>query len=385
MWILTRWFRNEIAYFYQKYFMKKLFWIWFVVASGCSQNPDLVINGSIDTLEPTKIIRYVPDTNNQPRPYDTVVSQKGEFSFKIIVDVPALNFIMVEGQSGNFPFISEKGELKMNIETQNLTNSKVVGTLSNDDLFAFKEKSNEFGVGLNSLTTQINEARQFNDNLLVEELQKQYLQLQEEIKAYEVSLVKEKTNSYLAALMLDRMLNTKTMAPLQAKPIFSNYTSRIKNTALGKAIEEKLNAPVSPTSIGNQAPNFTAPSPDGTLIELSQRLRKITILDFWASWCRPCRVENPNLVRTYNKLKNKGLHIVSVSLDRDKKRWVQAIQDDGLNWDHVSNLQYWRDPVAQLYKVSSIPATFILDESGVIIAKNLRGPQLEATLSRLLQ
>ena len=260
-----------------------------------------------------------------------------------------------------------------------------MGTLSNDDFFAFKEKSNEFGVGLNSLTTQINEARQFNDNLLVEELQKQYLQLQEEIKAYEVSLVKEKTNSYLAALMLDRMLNTKTMAPLQAKPIFSNYTSRIKNTTLGKAIEDKLNAPVSPTSIGNQAPNFTAPSPDGTLIELSQQLGKITILDFWASWCRPCRVENPNLVRIYNKLKNKGLHIVSVSLDRDKKRWVQAIQDDGLNWDHVSNLQYWRDPVAQLYKVSSIPATFILDENGVIIAKNLRGPQLEATLSRLLQ
>ena len=154
---------------------------------------------------------------------------------------------------------------------------------------------------------------------------------------------------------------------------------------MGKAIQDKLNAPASTTSIGNQAPNFTAPSPDGTLIELSQQLGKITILDFWASWCRPCRVENPNLVRTYNKLKNKGLHIVSVSLDRDKKRWVQAIQDDGLNWDHVSNLQYWRDPVAQLYKVSSIPATFILDENGVIIAKNLRGPQLEATLSRLLQ
>lgn len=385
MWVLTRRFRNEIAYFYQKYSMKKLFGIWFVVVLGCSQNPDLVINGSIDTLEPTKIIRYIPDTNNQPRPYDTVVSKEGEFSFKITVDVPTLNFIMVEGQAGNFPFISEKGELQMSIETQNLTNSKVVGTLSNDDLIAFKEKSNEFGVGLNSLTTQINEARQFNDNLLVEELQKQYLQLQEEIKAYEVSLVKEKTNSYLAALMLDRMLNTKTIVPLQAKPIFSNYTSRIKNTTLGRAIEDKLNAPVSPTSIGNQAPNFTAPSPDGTLIELSQQLGKITILDFWASWCRPCRVENPNLVRTYNKLKNKGLHVVSVSLDRDKKRWIQAIQDDGLNWDHVSNLQYWRDPVAQLYKVSSIPATFILDENGVIIAKNLRGPELEATLSRLLQ
>ena len=95
-----------------------------------------------------------------------------------------------------------------------------MGTLSNDDLFAFKEKSNEFGVGLNSLTTQINEARQFNDNLLVEELQKQYIQLQEEIKAYEVSLVKEKTNSYLAALMLDRMLNTKTMAPSKLSPFF---------------------------------------------------------------------------------------------------------------------------------------------------------------------
>ncbi len=97
---------------FTKVFYEKAFWIWFVVVSGCSQNPDLVINGSIDTLEPTKIIRYIPDTNNQPRPYDTVVSQEGEFSFKIIVDVPTLNFIMVEGQSGNFLLSPKKGNYK---------------------------------------------------------------------------------------------------------------------------------------------------------------------------------------------------------------------------------------------------------------------------------
>ena len=154
---------------------------------------------------------------------------------------------------------------------------------------------------------------------------------------------------------------------------------------LGQGIQSVLSAPLSPTAIGNKAPNFTAPSPEGTTLELQKQLSKITVLDFWASWCRPCRVENPNLVRTYNKLKDKGLHIVSVSLDRDKKRWIQAIKDDGLTWDHVSNLQYWRDPVAQLYKVSSIPAMFILDENGIILAKNLRGAQLEAKLTQLLQ
>ena len=132
------------------------------------------------------------------------------------------------------------------------------------------------------------------------------------------------------------------------------------------------------------APLFDGPDPDGGTFSLEDRLGKITIIDFWASWCRPCRVENPNLVRLFNKHKDKGLQIIGVSLDRTKPKWIQAIADDGLVWDHVSNLQFWNDPIAKLYKVSAIPATFILDENGVILTRDLRGPMLERKIDELL-
>ena len=108
------------------------------------------------------------------------------------------------------------------------------------------------------------------------------------------------------------------------------------------------------------------------------------IIDFWASWCRPCRIENPNLVRLYKRMQDKGLEIVGVSLDRNKASWERAIADDGLTWNHVSNLQYWADPIAQLYSVRAIPAAFVLDREGRIVAKNLRGAQLDAKIEALL-
>ena len=374
-------------YFCQKFCMRYLICIFVLSLAACSSTPsDLTIDGTINTKDSVTIIRYVPDSNNQPRPYDTIVASKGVFSLKSSLDVPMLNFIMVEGYSGNFPFIAEKGYLTMTIDVNDLGKSSTRGSISNDSYMDYKAQTTAFSETLNQLTAEINEARQLNDNLLVEELQKKYTAQQAAIQAYEKKLVETENDSYLAALLLERMLANKSMSTALAKPIFESYSPRIQQTALGKSLLAKINAPVSPTAIGSQAPNFTAPTPEGAPLELQKNLgKKITILDFWASWCRPCRIENPNLVRTYNKLKDKGLHVVSVSLDRDKKRWVQAIKDDGLTWDHVSNLQYWRDPVAQLYKVSSIPATFILDENGVIIAKNLRGSQLEATLSQLLQ
>ena len=365
--------------------MRIAFAVTLLTLVACSSPHDLEISGKINSTDPVNIIRYVPDTNNQPRPFDTVAAVDGAFTFKVSVDKPQLNFIVVEGRNENFPFVAEKGQLNMQIDINNFAQSKTTGSLSNDDYMAYKSKTEEIASQLTQLATEINQARQLNDNLLVDDLQKQYTTAQQGIQLYEKEVVKNNPDSYLSALLLERMLNNKSMSPLQVKPLFESYSERIRTSKLGQLLQTKINAPISPTAIGSEAPNFTAPTPEGGSLELKQSLKKITILDFWASWCRPCRIENPNLVRTYNKLKDKGLHVVSVSLDRDKNRWIQAIKDDGLTWDHVSNLQYWRDPVAQLYKVSSIPATFILDENGVIIAKNLRGPQLEATLTQLIQ
>ncbi|MDO1499000.1 TlpA disulfide reductase family protein [Winogradskyella maritima] len=106
---------------------------------------------------------------------------------------------------------------------------------------------------------------------------------------------------------------------------------------------------------------------------LADVLGKVTLIDFWAAWCKPCRAENPNVVSVYNKYHEKGLNIIGVSLDRTADAWKKAIEDDGLTWNHVSHVAYFNDPIAKLYNVNAIPAAFLLDENGVIIAKNLRG------------
>ncbi|MBF7093023.1 TlpA family protein disulfide reductase [Flavobacterium sp. ALJ2] len=120
------------------------------------------------------------------------------------------------------------------------------------------------------------------------------------------------------------------------------------------------------------------------MVSLKESLGKVTIVDFWASWCGPCRKENPNVVAIYKELHSKGLNIIGVSLDKDAKAWKEAIAKDNLTWTQVSNLKFWDEPIAAQYGVQSIPATFILDASGKIVAQDLRGDELKAKIIELL-
>jgi len=144
-------------------------------------------------------------------------------------------------------------------------------------------------------------------------------------------------------------------------------------------------APKNPTAIGAIAPELEFPNPDGKMLKLSDLRGKVVLIDFWAAWCRPCRMENPNVVKDYHQYKDKGFEVFSVSLDRDKASWTKAIQDDGLVWpNHVSDLKYWSSQAAAIYGVTSIPATFLIGKDGRIIAKNLRGEALGQALEELL-
>jgi peroxiredoxin len=136
-------------------------------------------------------------------------------------------------------------------------------------------------------------------------------------------------------------------------------------------------------SEGAEALDFRLPDPNGNMIALSDLRGKIVLVDFWASWCGPCRMENPNVVKMYAKYKDKGFEILGVSLDKEKQAWLQAIQQDGLTWKHVSDLKYWQCEAARLYNVTGIPMTFLIGKDGKIIGKNLRGPALENKLKEL--
>ena len=144
--------------------------------------------------------------------------------------------------------------------------------------------------------------------------------------------------------------------------------------------------------IGNKAPELVGKSPDGKTIKLSDTKGKLVLIDFWASWCPPCRKENPNLVNVYNTYKDKkfengnGFTIFGVSLDRSASGWKKAIADDKLSWPyHISDLKYWQSKHAAIYQVKQIPTSFLIDENGIIVAKNPRGPSLEAVLKKYLK
>jgi len=135
---------------------------------------------------------------------------------------------------------------------------------------------------------------------------------------------------------------------------------------------------------GGSAPDFSQDTPEGETISLKDFRGKVVLLDFWASWCGPCRRENPNVVKMYEKYKDKGFEILGISLDRTRDKWLKAIEADGLTWPHVSDLKGWQNEVAQLYGVRSIPHTILIDAEGQVVANKLRGPALEAKLAEIL-
>ena len=197
---------------------------------------------------------------------------------------------------------------------------------------------------------------------------------------------------YTSFLRMDRYPdeNKKMVERMQKEMPTSSYTQEMVtqyNVMLQqlKAQEAGKNAEAA-TAIGAVAPDLAFTSPDGKVIKLSDLRGQIVLVDFWASWCRPCRMENPNVVAAYKKFKDKGFTIYSVSLDQDAAKWKGAIQQDGLAWpNHVSDLKGWQSQAAMMYGVQGIPAQFLLDKDGKIVAKNLRGEQLEEKLAELLK
>jgi len=355
----------------------------FAACNGIEKNT-FVIEGTTDLPEGKKIFRIIAGPNGQPQTVDTTEVVNGKFALKGDVDQIDVNFLFIEGTQSNSAIIIEEGQIDITLYKDSIGSSIIGGTASNKDLQAYRKETQEYAAAMSAIVQEIQAANSMGDNLMAEDLQQQYKNIEGKLNAYEKDFMQIKNDSYISALILERFLSQKTMNKNEANEIFMTYTDRIRGSKSGMKISGFVNAPVNPTAIGETAPLFEGPTPTGERIALESFRGKVTIIDFWASWCRPCRVENPNLVRLYKRMHDKGLEIVGVSLDKNKASWERAIADDGLPWNHVSNLQYWSDPIAQLYSVRAIPAAFVLDKEGKIVAKNLRGAQLDAKIEELL-
>lgn len=324
--------------------------------------------------------------NQQPKAVDTLIVTDGKFSATYPSnDSYNLNFLRINEVNGSVLYFPENEDMKAVVYKDSLQASRVSGGDQNDAYSKFVDRMVSFNEEKQSSMEVFRDAREANDTATIAQLQSKNLNLMAKETEFKKEFLKENTNSLFAVMLISEMVGRKEITPVEASTYIENLDPKLAKSELVLDLKKGLES-LKKASVGSPAPDFSAPTPTGEMMSLKDALGKYTIIDFWASWCKPCRIENPNVVKVYNKYHDKGLNIISVSLDKDTQRdqWLKAIQDDKMDWYHVSNLKFWNDPIAQQYNIRSIPATFLLDENGVIIDKDLRGAALEAKIATLL-
>ena len=300
------------------------------------------------------------------------IAEDNTFSFS--VDLPEEGFYRVNVEEKLMAILVLYGDEKAVVNFRENGEYDVSGS---EHSILFKELSGMVNE-INSLQATIQQAQGSNNGPAALQA---YNKQQDNLKKIR-ALILDNSSSLAVLGGLD-FINKDTDFDVYKK-VAESLTESLPNSEYTKNLN-KMVKDMSRLAVGSYAPEINLKDPDGNAIALSSLRGKLVLIDFWASWCRPCRAENPNVVRMYNQYKNKGFEIYSVSLDKSKPQWEAAIEKDGLVWpSHVSDLGYWNSSVVPLYNVKGIPLTYLIGKDGKIIAKNLRGPSLEAKLKEVL-
>lgn len=348
---------------------------------SCAKPEGFVIKGQIKGKESgdIKLMKYA---DGKWITEDSAKIEKGRFELKGKTELPELRLISMGPQAIVAQFFAENGSITVNAYADSLNKTEVKGSKSNDEFSILTKELMNISKETQGLQQKYSEAMQSGNEEGMKKAQIDYEAMMGNQKVYAKNFIREHPKSSVSPLVaLMQFAQQMTAHDIDTLVAFLDPSVRASVYVVElKKIAEKMRI----TDVGTLAPDFTLNTPEGTPFTLSSLRGKIVMIDFWASWCKPCRQENPNVVALYNKYKDKGFDILGVSLDREKESWLKAIADDQLTWHHVSDLKFWQNEAAVQYGIQSIPCTLLLDKEGKIIAKNLRGEELVKKLSELL-
>lgn len=362
-----------------------------VLFSSCEEK-GASVKGNLDNAEGETVV-LEKLTSTEVIPTDSVeVSSNGDFKLSV-AEMVEPGFYRLRVNDNNFVILLlEKGD-KAEVSGNALDFYKSYEVLGSEGSSKLREldkrlrKDYELTDSLRKVFMDYQAAGTYNMDSVKQSIDDIFLEAQEKKNAFIEKYIDENptslaTLSAVQSLKYDEFADKfdEVVANLEAVYPNSDYVKQFKKQLVDLKAKQQAAAR---TGIGAQAPEIVVKTPEGETIKLSDFKGKVTMIDFWASWCKPCRAENPNVVRVYNQYKNKGFEIFGVSLDRDKQQWLDAIKQDGLTWKHGSELQFWQSSFVPAYSLDGIPMTYLLDENGVIIAKGLRGAQLEAKLQEI--
>lgn len=355
--------------------------------TSCTQNTDLEsvievqLSLNTDLLQEDDVVLYLLRQNylEQPELIDSLNTTSNK-SISLSVNPQDLFLLQAKDQQLQTLLFLDATEITVNYQNNTL---EVQGGEQNGYLNDYLEKTKYFQSQLRTIQREFEENASTQDTQQIMQIRQKYQDIQNQNISYIRDFASTMNESILAVWFLFDLQQQRLISSEEFTDWLDLKSKKVKQSGIaGKAFE--LSEKLTKSKIGSTVENFKGPQPDGTEIELYDHLGKITLIDFWAAWCKPCRLENPNIVSVYQDYRDKGFTVVGVSLDTSKSRWTQAISDDQLDWTQISHLQRFRGPIARSFNITAIPSSFLVDENGVIIAKNLRGYQLRQKISELL-
>ncbi|MDL2231378.1 AhpC/TSA family protein [Porphyromonadaceae bacterium OttesenSCG-928-L07] len=349
---------------------------------ACNSKPHYTIKGTVEGAETGNILLLTLNG----REIDTLIKApllNKKFNIEGDVQNVTHAYLMLEGQRNVTQIILENNQTyTANINVEDEFSTQISGSENQKILNEFIAIVQEMKKYEQSIYQEFSTAMQTNDEATTNRIKADFIKLKDEADKKEKELIKKYSDSYVAALIIAQKRGIYSEEEISA--LYNVLGEYAKATEHGKTVEEYLNK-VQKVAVGQIAPDFTLKTPEGQELSLYGIQGKVKIIDFWASWCGPCRKANPDMVDLYKKYHKKGLEIIGVSLDRDKENWVEAIKADKLTWHHGSDLKYWDSDVAKLYMVNSIPHLIILDADNRIVAKNLHGDELNEAIIQILK